>query len=570
MERDEVFHCALTGLLIGTILLHLTLAPFTKVEESFNIQATHDIITYGVSASNRTAFLRANYDHSEFPGSVPRTFVGACFLSGIARVLRFVATVKDGEDSQFLVRGILGLINAASLLSFRNAVAKTFGTTTGNWFVLLQASQFHVMYYASRTLPNMYAFALTNLGFGAFVLAMNPPKAQSKLFHSRTIFLTTFAGVIFRSELAVLVFTIATFVLAIHGPKSLTSVFDPPGIIIPPGIGGAVLGLIATVSIDSYFWNQFPIWPEWSSFYYNTILGKSSDWGVSPWHFYFSNALSRLLLNPLSYLLLIPLALAQPATRSRSIALLLPSLGFVAIYSLLPHKEWRFIIYIIPALTAVSAIGASWIWTRRTKSILYRFLNLFLVSSIVASFIASSAFSLISSLNYPGGDAIVRLKGLTYHEPGSQRIYVDNLACQTGVTRFLESRSISSNTGHRKWTFDKTENQTMLLSPTFWDQFDYAIVENVERTIGKWEVVDTINSFAGVQVVKPSDDLGFGKVESGILQYWDAIGMLVRGKFTKGWWVTLRLEPKLRILRRERTGVNIGVGEGVEMSDEIV
>lgn len=94
----------MTGLLVGTILLHLTLAPFTKVEESFNIQATHDIITSGVSFSNRTSFLKTNYDHVEFPGSVPRTFVGAAFLSGIAKVLRFVATVRDGEDSQFLGR----------------------------------------------------------------------------------------------------------------------------------------------------------------------------------------------------------------------------------------------------------------------------------------------------------------------------------------------------------------------------------------------------------------------------------------------------------------------------------
>lgn len=399
---------------------------------------------------------------------------------------------------------------------------------------------------------------------------MNPPQQQSKLFHSRTIFLMTFAGVIFRSELAVLVFTIAAFVFAIHGPTSITSVFDPPGIIIPPGIGGAIFGLITTVTIDSYLWNRFPIWPEWSSFYYNTILGKSSDWGVSPWHFYFTSALSRLLLNPLTYLVLIPLAVAQPATRSRSMAILVPCLGFVALYSLLPHKEWRFIIYIIPALTAVSAIGASWIWTRRTKSIIYRFLNVLLISSIAASFIASAAFSLISSLNYPGGEAIIRLRHLTFSEPGSQVVYVDNLACQTGVTRFLESRSTLSNNGRQKWIFDKTENTTSLLKPEFWDKFDYAIVENVERTIGKWEVIDTINSFAGVSVVEPGDDLGLGKVESNLLQYWDIIGMIVRGKFTKGWWVTLRMEPKLKILKRERTGVYAGVGEGVEMSDEFV
>lgn len=67
---------------IGLIWLHLAAAPFTKVEESFNIQATHDILFYGIPWTNTSQALSSQYDHVEFPGSVPRTFIGALVLAG--------------------------------------------------------------------------------------------------------------------------------------------------------------------------------------------------------------------------------------------------------------------------------------------------------------------------------------------------------------------------------------------------------------------------------------------------------------------------------------------------------
>lgn len=64
-----------------------------------------------------------------------------------------------------LVRGILGMLNAASLVALARGVRRTSGASAGIWFVLLQTSQFHVMFYASRTLPNMFAFIFSMLRF---------------------------------------------------------------------------------------------------------------------------------------------------------------------------------------------------------------------------------------------------------------------------------------------------------------------------------------------------------------------------------------------------------------------
>jgi alpha-1,6-mannosyltransferase len=88
-------------LLIPTfILIHLFVSPYTKVEESFNIQAIHDIIVHGIPGSNVDQFLTSNYDHFSFPGSVPRTFAGALVLSGLSSP--FVGLLKSMGDMQLL------------------------------------------------------------------------------------------------------------------------------------------------------------------------------------------------------------------------------------------------------------------------------------------------------------------------------------------------------------------------------------------------------------------------------------------------------------------------------------
>jgi alpha-1,6-mannosyltransferase len=298
--------------------------------------------------------------------------------------------------------------------------------------------------------------------------------------------------------------------------------------------------------VDSFFWQRFPLWPEWVGFYYNTVLGKSSDWGTSPFYFYFLNALPRLLLNPMTYLVCIPMALMIRTSQD----ILVPQLAFIAIYSILPHKEWRFIIYTIPAFTAVAAGGASWIWTRRAKTAMYRLLSLGLIISTVVSFGISLASLYISSLNYPGGEALARLHGLAPKDPSLNiRVHLDNLACQTGVSRFQQVQP--------SWWYDKTEDEAKLLDPLFWQQFDYVLTEQPERVIGNWYTVDTINGFAGVSI-RPSleDDIlpmpaVLGRAGRTLHDVYSQVALIARQRFTKGYWPALRMAPRLYILKRE-------------------
>lgn len=139
------------------VIAHLLAAPYTKVEESFNIQATHDVLVYGTPTSNIKQKL-SSYDHFAFPGAVPRTFVGPLFLATFSQP--FVAAVGY-EYAQLVARGLLGLSNALALVFFKSQIHTACGPAAARWYGALQASQFHVMFYASRPLPNMFAFGLS-------------------------------------------------------------------------------------------------------------------------------------------------------------------------------------------------------------------------------------------------------------------------------------------------------------------------------------------------------------------------------------------------------------------------
>ncbi|KAJ7198418.1 glycosyltransferase family 22 protein [Mycena rebaudengoi] len=445
---------ALDGLILLTGWAHVLLAPYTKVEESFNLHAVHDVLMYGVSPS-----ALQNYDHFVFPGAVPRTFVGSVLLAWISTPVIYLANylglVPSKFELQVVVRLVLTTINALGLCLIRYAISRRFGRPTGLYYTLLTCSQFHVPFWMGRTLPNMFALLPVNLS--TFLLIDRDPNVlrPSQRSVSASIALLAFAAVVFRAELAALAAALAV--------QSLFMKHISFWRICTVGAISTLASIALTVSIDSYFWGQPYLWPEWQSIYFNVVEGKSAEWGTSPAHAYFTSHLPKLLLSalPLSFF-----AAFSSAPR-RLLPLVFPGLVLVGAMSAIGHKEWRFVVYVVPMWNAIAARGMSAMVSQRKSSLRGRVLSLGAAGALFANLGASLLFTRAAIGNYPGGAAM----GILNAKPTTGtpvHVHICNLALQSGASLFTHVHappypsfavpSLLNVSASEAWVYDKTDD----------------------------------------------------------------------------------------------------------------
>ncbi|KAF4677036.1 hypothetical protein FOL47_003769 [Perkinsus chesapeaki] len=283
------------------LVVLIILAPYNKVEESFNTQAVHDFLYHGID-------IKA-YDHIEFPGVVPRTFLGSMLLAiaswPAVRVIDLImgGVVDNRILSLYVVRGVMAVAAAAALRRIRNACPDETKPALPVLITLCITGCFHLSFYYTRLLPNSFGLILSSFALSLYLEGKRLSAMQVMVF----------TALVFRCDLlavgAVLGLEIVVRDLVLHWKAQtfLTSVI----VVVLSGLKAVVYGIVLSIPLDSLMWQRGLMWPEGWVFWFNAVENKSYLWGVQPWHWYLTNATIRGL-GPL--ILLLPFAALPPPT----------------------------------------------------------------------------------------------------------------------------------------------------------------------------------------------------------------------------------------------------------------
>lgn len=130
-----------------------------------------------------------------------------------------------------------------------------------------------------------------------------------------------------------------------------------------------VLVYSSMIALDSFFHGSFIVTP-YEFFKVNIFEGVGSFYGTHPWYWYLSTGFPAILgIGIVPFYLSIFTAIKRPWDQSTT-AILASIISTIFAFSLLPHKEFRFMLQILPlCLYCITQFLSEWSRTKSTMTI---------------------------------------------------------------------------------------------------------------------------------------------------------------------------------------------------------
>ncbi|CAG9863628.1 unnamed protein product [Phyllotreta striolata] len=272
-----------------------------------------------------------------------RSYIPPLIIAGLYKFLQVVG-LDSPQALIYSPRVLQAILSAYSDLCFY----KWSGTK--KWAVFSIATSWYWFYTGSRTIINTFECALTTIGLSKF------PWPGKGIEESR-IFIWIAALLFFiRPTSAIIWAPLCFYHIWISKNTFLTELTKYLLIGIPV--------LAFTVLLDSICHGSLIITP-YEFFKFNLLQNLSGFYGANPWHWYLSSGLLGLLsINILPFLWAVMTILKHRGNHPNELIMLGIIIFTITIYSLLPHKEFRFILPLLPFMLYVSSRFLS-AWSRK-------------------------------------------------------------------------------------------------------------------------------------------------------------------------------------------------------------
>lgn len=325
-------------------------SPIQDCDEVFNYWEPTHYLTHGYG------FQTWEYA----PDYAIRSWAYAGIHAVVVQISKFLPFVHGSKVAEFyFLRIILGFCCALCEMRLYSKIASTLNSRVAILYLLITTTS-PGMYHASVAyLPSSFAMYFVMLGMAAFLDWRGGLRTSQGIWCIGVgaclgwPFAVVMAAPFLFEEL------LFAWLSNMEGARNLV-------LRVLTGSFWVLVTLTAQVGIDCFFYKKVALVP-FNIVWYNVFGGKGPDlYGTEPWHFYLRNLFLNFHFWLILGLLAMPLLVLQQfwkgkvttkANYIRGIIFLAPFYIWLAIFTLQPHKEERFMYPAYPALILNAAMG---------------------------------------------------------------------------------------------------------------------------------------------------------------------------------------------------------------------